>query len=153
MKNLYVAGGNAGEPQLSAGERSLRVLVVDDHAIFRRGIIAELEALFGSAHVTEAASLAEALHSLRSAEFDAILLDLKLPDVTGTEGVMAVAAAAPHTPIVVISGSTSLHDVREATAAGARGYILKGSTIRTLKPALELVFAHEDYVFVPPWNP
>jgi DNA-binding NarL/FixJ family response regulator len=107
-----------------------------------------LRRIFATVDAVESATLGEALQSLRGRRhFDIILLDLGLPDVEGTAGVSALIAAAPAIPVMVISGRQNPSDAKFAIAAGARGYVLKASSIRALKPALFLVLSGTSYVF------
>ena len=104
---------------------SISVLLVDDHALVRRGVRAFLETLDGIAVVGEAESGEEAV--LRAAELapDVVLLDLILPGIDGVETTRRLKAASPRTQVVIL---TSYHDdahILPAIRAGALSYLLK----------------------------
>ena len=104
-----------------------RVLVVDDNpADARLAEYALTHASEGAFAVDRASRVAEALRKLAEQRFDAILLDLGLPDSEGLEGLERVRRAAPRTPVFILSGREDL-DLRErAVAAGALGTLVKG---------------------------
>ncbi len=108
-------------------DNATRVLLVEDNAGFARLIREHLREVTGRRmSVVEASSLADAVERLGADDFDAILLDLSLPDSTGGETVERVAAAAGRAPIIIL---TSLDDERHATEMlrlGAQDYLVKG---------------------------
>jgi DNA-binding NarL/FixJ family response regulator len=136
--------------RVSVSEVPYRVLVIDDHPIFRGGVIAVLHTIFGSVEAIETETLAAAIAEIRCGRpFDLILLDLFLPDAKGAEGVSGLVTEAPSVPVVVITESDNPRHMHDTIAAGARGYILKSSTIRALKPALLLVLSEGNNIFAP----
>jgi len=100
------------------------VLVVDDHPLFRRGLIALLKAS-GYTVVGEAASGTEAVALARQTSPDLILMDLGLPDIPGQEAIARILAESPRIRIVVISMFDDDASVRRALDAGALGYVVK----------------------------
>ena len=112
-----------------------RVLLVEDelsYARLLRTILAEIE---GAAHqVTWAATLAGACAHLNREGFDVILLDLALPDADGTEALLGITAAAPATPIVVLSALNDLDIALESMRMGAQEYLVKGQSEHHLLP-------------------
>lgn len=127
----------------------MRLLIVDDHPVVRAGISALLREAEPGAVVLEAADLGA---GLRAAEerppLDVVLLDLRLPDVSGNEALTAFRARHPGLPLIVLSSSESPGDVRSALAAGARGFVPKSAGRTTLVEAMRLVLRGE--VYVPP---
>jgi DNA-binding NarL/FixJ family response regulator len=111
-----------------------RVVVVDDHPVFRRGLRSLLEAS-GIEVVGEAATAAEAMALASRAAPDVVLMDLGLPDMSGVEAVRRIVADRPGTPVLVISLYQDDGSVERAIRAGARGYVVKDA------PADEVVAA------------
>lgn len=127
----------------------MRVLLVDDHALFRGALKLALQEAFESAELAESETGEEALASLEAAPADLVLVDLGLPDMNGRELLRRLKAREPSPRCVVVSASESLDDIRGAVRAGADGYILKRSSIKVLRNALELVLSGERYVPLP----
>ena len=121
----------------------LRVLLVEDDAIFA----AMIQKILGSAgpssvQWTHTSTLAAALEQLKSVRFDAILLDLSLPDAEGIETVAAIHGAALATPIVVLTGWDDEELAVRAVREGAQDYLIKGQAdrqhlVRALRHAME----------------
>ncbi len=112
-----------------------RVLLVEDdpgYARFLQEVLAETE---GTTHrLTAVDALEAALECLGKARFDIVLLDLGLPDADGTEALRAVSAAAPATPIVVLSALNELEVALESMRLGAQEYLVKGQSEHLLLP-------------------
>ena len=127
----------------------MRILIADDHALFRRGLSLLLHQLYPDAELAEAIDIAGALAlGDRLAQCDVVLLDVTMPGMEGFAGVERLHAAAPAARIVMLSASADLPSIRKAMAAGARGYVLKSRSGETLRHAIALVMAGE--VYVPP---
>jgi DNA-binding NarL/FixJ family response regulator len=127
----------------------VKILLADDHALFREGVKQLLARLHPRAQVMEAANGAEVLHAARAQQdFDLVLLDLAMPGVDGFSGLAAFRAHAPSTPVVVLSASEDAADVRAALDGGASGFIPKSSASEVILGALRLVLA--GGVYVPP---
>lgn len=118
----------------------LRVLTVEDHPIMRLGIRAMLERE-GMAVAGASATCAEAIGLLRETAPDVVLLDLRLPDTTGTEAVTRLREVAPTLPIVVFSIDRTPALVRAALRAGANGYVTKDAPIARLVAAIRAASA------------
>lgn len=134
---------------------SLRVVIVDDHSIFRSGLRADLDPSVEV--VGEAADVASALAAIGELQPDVVLLDVHLPgaadagipDASGGEAVLRRAAAiAPGTRFLALSVSDAAEDVVRVIRAGARGYITKGSSGDEVSRAVHAV-AGGDAVFSP----
>jgi len=128
----------------------LKVLVVDDHALIRQGmrpILAQLAPPGGSATVYEAAGYSEALDSIAAhPDLDLVLLDLRMPDVSGFAALADIAERRPDLPVVVMTGEEEPALVRAAFEHGALGFIPKSSTPAVILNALRLVLAGGTYV-------
>lgn len=105
--------------------RVLRVVIADDHAIVRRGLRFVLEAEEDLDVLAEAGDGAEAIASCRSLRPDVLLLDMRLPDMSGVEVCREVREACPETRVVVLTSFGADEEVSGALLAGATGYILK----------------------------
>jgi DNA-binding NarL/FixJ family response regulator len=123
-----------------------RVVVVDDHALFRSGVRAELESHVDI--VGDAASVAEAIEVVAAAEPDVVLLDVHLPDGSGADVIAAIAPGHPSIRFLALSVSDAAEDVIAVIRAGARGYVTKSISVADLADAVHRV--HDgDAVFSP----
>ena len=123
-----------------------RVVVVDDHALFRSGVRAELEGRVDI--VGDAASVAEAVEVIAATEPDVVLLDVHLPDGSGADVIAAIAPQHPAVRFLALSVSDAAEDVIAVIRAGARGYVTKSIAVGDLADAVNRV--HDgDAVFSP----
>lgn len=126
----------------------IRVLVVDDHLVVRKGICALLEDATGIDVVGEAADGGQAVAEARRLRPAVILMDLLLPELDGVAATRAILAGDPDVAIVVITGSESQAEVLAAVEAGALGYLAKTSGRLELLEAIRRV-AHGE-AWLPP---
>ena len=125
---------------------SPRVVLVDDHALFRAGVRSELDGLVDV--VGDAATVAEAVALIRETSPDVVLLDVHMPDGGGLEVLRQVGAEAAATQFLALSVSDAAEDVIAVIRAGARGYVTKTISGADLADAVRRV--HEgDAVFSP----
>ena len=123
-----------------------RVVIVDDHELFRAGVRAELEELVEIAG--DAASVDEAVEKIRATDPDVVLLDVHMPDGGGVEVIRRIAADRPSARFLALSVSDAAEDVIAVIRAGARGYVTKTISAPELADAIRRV--HEgDAVFSP----
>ncbi len=117
----------------------LRVLVVEDHPLFRKGVVALLDAVPDLAVAGVAVSGEEAV--VRAAELrpDVVLMDLQLPGMSGIEATRAIVTADPDTRVLVLSLFEDEDSVFLALRAGARGYVLKDADEDELTGAVRAV--------------
>ena len=113
------------------GIEALRVLLVDDHDLFRTGLRNLLEEQ-GLRVVGEAATGEQAVRSVRELAPDLVVMDLNMPGMSGVEATRQIAGAAPLTRVVVLTISDQEEDVLDAIVAGACGYLLKDASIQDL---------------------
>ena len=125
----------------------MRILLIDDHKLFREAIGHVLMKLDEQVVVIEAETAEEAIQMVRHyQDLDLILLDLNMPGMGGLSGLPKLLELAPAVPVVVVSGSANGEDVRSAIDAGAAGFIPKTSSSHELSAALRVVLAGEIYV-------
>ncbi|MBM4220781.1 MAG: response regulator transcription factor [Gammaproteobacteria bacterium] len=125
---------------------TLRVLVADDHPLFREGVVHSLAGKTGMTVVGQAANGEEALRLCRNLLPDIILLDIAMPGQGGLAAANEIAVACPVTKIVMLTVSEHQDDLLSAFKAGARGYVLKGISARELVNILRSVAAGDVYV-------
>lgn len=125
----------------------MKVVLADDHALFRAGLRSALSEAFGEeAEILEAADFAGLREILNGTEdLDLILCDLFMPGMDPAEGVRSLVGIRPQTPLVVVSASKKPADARRSIKQGARGYIFKSDSLAVLERALELVLAGGAY--------
>jgi len=124
----------------------IRVLVVDDHALFRAGLRSRLAEERDIMPIGEAGSAEEAVVRARALHPDVILLDLLLPRKSGSEAVRELLRVSPQSRVLIVSSQASASAVRQAITAGACGYVPKRSTDRELLDAIRRVASGERYV-------
>jgi DNA-binding NarL/FixJ family response regulator len=124
----------------------MKVLIADDHAIFRQGLRAVLDSLSESVAIEEAADVASALECAAGDPPDLVLLDLRMPGMDGFAGITALRRRLPLAPIVVLTASEESDDVFQALAAGANGYLAKSAPASVILDALRLVLVGGIYV-------
>jgi DNA-binding NarL/FixJ family response regulator len=118
-----------------------RVLIVDDHPVFRDGLAGLLATLPDVEIAGTAGTAEEALAVLHDSAPDIVLMDINLPGASGVEATREVLAAAPATAVLVVSMVDDDDSVFAALAAGARGYVLKGASAGEITAALRTVAA------------
>jgi DNA-binding NarL/FixJ family response regulator len=128
-------GGRSSTPLISAGESDgadkpvvtepIRTLIVDDHALFRRGLEMVLESEPDIELVGEASDGEEAVGKAAESLPDVVLMDIRMPRSSGIDACRAMKALAPSTKIVMLTISDEEEDLFEAVRAGASGYLLK----------------------------
>lgn len=124
----------------------LSILVVDDHAVVRRGTMDIIADMPGQHRFVEAASVAEAEKALEDGPFGLALLDISLPDGNGLAFLERLTRDHPGMPVVVLSMHHEAEYARRALSFGARGYLSKNSAPEELGEALAAVLAGETYV-------
>ncbi len=125
---------------------SVRVLIVDDHAVVRAGLALLLQAEEDLEPVGEAGTATDAVFGARSVKPDVILMDVVMPDQSGLEVVPQLLKEHPETKVLVLSMQDDPRYVREAFEAGASGYVLKEAADTELVAAIREVAAGGRYV-------
>ena len=124
----------------------IEILVVDDHPLFRQGVVHSLEMDSGFRVVGETSSGEEALALARSLMPDVVLLDVNMPGWGGIVTAEKIAMACPATVIVMLTGSDDKDKLLAALKAGARAYVLKGVSAKELAHVVRSSVAGEVYV-------
>jgi two-component system, NarL family, nitrate/nitrite response regulator NarL len=123
----------------------IRVVVADDHPLFRDGVITSLQSMPEVQVVGQAADAAGAVRVVREELPDIVLLDVTMPG-GGIEAAQKIAAACPATRIIMLTVSEDEDDLLAAMKAGASGYVLKGVSARELAGVVRGVSSGEVYV-------
>jgi DNA-binding NarL/FixJ family response regulator len=121
----------------------LRVIVADDHPLFRQGLKAALDASTGIDVVGEAVDGSGAVALAVELEPDVVLIDIQMPGLNGIDATRAILAARPAARVLVLTMFDNDSSVFAAIRAGARGYILKGSDQQDVERAIRTVAAGE----------
>ena len=107
-------------------DRVLRVIVADDHPVFRKGLRASLSAENDIEVVEECGDGPTVVANATTARPDVVLMDIRMPAMNGIEATRRIISAAPDTRILMLTMFDDDESVFEAMRAGARGYLLKG---------------------------
>lgn len=124
----------------------MKVLIADDHALFRDGLSLQLEQLAPQTIVFQAGNFSQAIKIIEDeAKLDLILVDLDMPDMQWEEGLRNLQMVAGDTRIVVISASEDLRSIRRVIESGISGYIPKRADTKILTGALKLILDGGTY--------
>ncbi|MEZ4767456.1 MAG: response regulator transcription factor [Caldilineales bacterium] len=124
----------------------IRLLIVDDHNLFRQGLIRILEDFPQLAVVGQAADGAEALAAVDATQPDVVLMDLNMPVLSGPDATRRLHDHHPDTPVIILTVSEQDEDLFDAIRAGARGYLLKNVGMSDLIDAVQRVNAGEAII-------
>ena len=127
---------------------TLRVLLVDDHDLFRTGLRNLLEEQ-GVNIVAEAGDGTEAVEAVREHAPDVVVMDLNMPGISGVEATREITSIAPLTRVVVLTISDQDDDVMDAIVAGACGYLVKDSSIEELMRGITAAAVGESLISPP----
>jgi DNA-binding NarL/FixJ family response regulator len=125
----------------------MKILIVDDHTLFRSGMVHLLQSLSPQPVVVESEDLTSAVEILISqSDVDLVLLDLKLSDAVGVDSLLKLRKQAPDTSIIVLSGEQDPIVIRRCIDHGAMGFITKSATHDELLNAIRLIIAGGIYL-------
>jgi two-component system response regulator DevR len=125
-------------------EPSIRILIADDHEVVRIGLSALLDRQAGFRVVGQAASGQEAVRLSRTLRPDVVVMDIRMPDGSGTDACRVMTAEAPDTPVVMLTSYADEEALFDAISAGASGYVLKRIGSDELVSAIRTVAAGQS---------
>ncbi|HWF18852.1 MAG TPA: response regulator transcription factor [Verrucomicrobiae bacterium] len=127
-------------------EDKIRLLVADDHALIRMGLVALVNTETDITVVAEAADGQQAVDLFSKHNPDLVLMDLRMPVKNGIEATAEIRKKAPRARVLMLTTFDGDEDIHQALQAGAQGYVLKGSTGQNLIPALRALAAGQRWV-------
>lgn len=124
----------------------MKVLLIDDHPLFRQALAATLSQIAGARTVLQFESLRDAKHALSAlSDVALVLLDLKLPDSTGVGGLLSLKAEYPGIPVAIVSASDDADTIETTVACGAAGFISKAAGVDELSAAIEALLLGQSW--------
>jgi two-component system, NarL family, nitrate/nitrite response regulator NarL len=128
----------------------MKILVVDDHPIYRKGLVSLLDQMEPGMTLLQASDAAEALVVIAAHDnLDVVILDLVIPGMDGLRAIVEFGRIRPEVPVIILSSSEDPADVRSALANGALGFVPKSAAEHTLLSAIHVVLNGD--VYVPPF--
>jgi two-component system invasion response regulator UvrY len=124
----------------------MRILIADDHAVFRRGLRETLAEAFSRATYGEAKTAEETVDCVRRQDWDVVILDISMPGKSGLDILDDVKRLRPRTPVLLLTMHPEQQYARRALKAGAAGYLTKDSVPDELKVAIKRIVAGGRYV-------
>lgn len=132
----------AGQPSVD----DIRVMICDDHALFRRGLVMVLESEEGIAVVAEAEDGEDAITKAEELAPDVVLMDVRMPRVSGIQATKAISESVPTAKILMLTVSDEEEDLYDAIKAGATGYLLKEISIEEVATAIKAVVSGQSLI-------
>jgi DNA-binding NarL/FixJ family response regulator len=139
-------GRSAAQPDASRHAEPIRTMIVDDHALFRRGLEMVLAGEQDIELVGQASDGAEAVEKAAESVPDVVLMDIRMPRSSGIEACRAMKDAAPSAKIVILTISDEEEDLFEAIRAGASGYLLKDIPLDEVADAVRAVYGGQSLI-------
>ena len=133
-------------PARATKDNAIRVMIVDDHALFRRGLEMVLQAEPDIDVVAEASDGLEAVERAEETSPDVVLMDVRMPKRSGIEATRAIKDTLPSTHVLMLTISDDEADLYEAIKAGASGYLLKEISIDEVAGAVRSVFQGQSLI-------
>jgi DNA-binding NarL/FixJ family response regulator len=137
---------SAVPPDTSPRAEPIRTMIVDDHALFRRGLEMVLEEEGDIELVGQASDGAEAVEKAAESLPDVVLMDIRMPRSSGIEACRAMKEAAPSAKIVILTISDEEEDLFEAIRAGASGYLLKDIPLDEVADTVRAVYGGQSLI-------
>ncbi len=125
--------------------KRVRILIADDHEVFRRGLIAVLADVPGWEVIAQAANGRQAVELAAQLAPDVVIIDLSMPELNGLDAVRQIRAARPDTRVLMVTAHESEQVIREVLDAGAVGYLLKSDAGRILVTAVEALLENRPF--------
>ncbi len=127
----------------------MKILIADDHALFRDGLAMRLEQINPDIILHQAPTFSQAIKILdKEHNIDMVIVDLDMPDMRWEDGIEEIKKKAPNSSMVVISASEDIRNIRKILATGIKGYIPKRSEPKIMHNALKLIL--EGGTYIPP---
>jgi len=132
--------------QQGAGKNKFRILVVDDHAIVRQGLIKLIETEFDLMACSEAENAGQALKAMAEQQYDLAIVDISLEGISGLELTEMMKLRNPKMIVLILSMYEGLFYAQRALRAGASGYVAKYEAAEKIITAIRLVLSGKIYV-------
>lgn len=127
----------------------MKILIADDHALFRDGLALRLEQIAPEAAIFQASGYSQVIKILKSDNnFDVLIMDVEMQDLPWLESLKQIREIAPNTKIIVVSASEDSRTIRTILTTGVKGYIPKRSEIKVFNNAFKLI--SDGGTYVPP---
>jgi DNA-binding NarL/FixJ family response regulator len=127
----------------------MRILLVDDHTLVRKGLVHLLASCLSDAEVDEAENADEAIEKLQSHDYDVALVDIRMPGRDGLELLKEIRSEWPGVPVIMVSSFDNGEYVKAALSEGAAGYLLKDTTPDDLVQAITVAMTGSGNVLSP----
>ena len=122
-------------------QKQIRVMSVDDHPLLREGIVAVVNSQKDMAIVAQAATGRDAIEQFRKHRPDVVLMDLRLPDISGIDAMIAICKEFPEARVIMVTTVEGDAEITRALTGGARGYVLKSMPPKDLVVVIRQVNA------------
>lgn len=129
----------------ATGSKPYRILIADDHSVFRRGMRSLLEQQPGLEVCGESATGTGTIEAVRQMRPNLVILDLMMPDMNGLEAARVMREESPGTEVMIVSAHLSEELAREVLLAGAKAYVLKSDAERDVLAAVDHVRHHQSF--------
>jgi DNA-binding NarL/FixJ family response regulator len=127
----------------------VRIMIVDDHALVRRGMVHVVRECFNDAEVVEASGATEAIRFMEAEPVDIALVDVRMPDTDGLDLLHEMKVRWPDVPVMMLTTFDHAQYVRRALSEGAAGYLLKDATPEDLEQAIKVALSGGGNVLSP----
>lgn len=125
----------------------MKILIADDHALFRDGLALRLEQIVPDAAISQASGYSQVFKLIKSDTApDVLILDIEMQDMPWLESLKQIRELSPQTKVIVVSASEDNRTIRTILATGVRGYIPKRSEIKVFNNAFQLILDGGTYV-------